>query len=224
MRLYYFTPDEHALENLFMQRLKVSFPDEVNDVFEFKPFNFQDADDRRTWSNIIKKRAKKYGFISFSESWESPTMWAHYTNNHRGVCYGFDVDVMCNVTDPQQTYFSKITYTDTMLNYDVSRPEEMGDWANTTKFKHWEYEKEWRVMIGLNDIQIERRKERRLVFKPFAPGVKLHKVIIGRNSSLSSHEIRQATTHYGPDIQVLTARPAFTSFKMVEQLDPSFQK
>lgn len=42
MRLYYFTPAEFALENIFHKRLKISLIHSLNDPFELLPINSSD--------------------------------------------------------------------------------------------------------------------------------------------------------------------------------------
>lgn len=92
MRLYYMTQLD-AFEKYILpeQQIRISTFDRVNDPFELlgsmkngnrKAHGF--AWLREHWTNV-------FGFISFSDNWKSPLMWAHYANNHTGVCLGIDV-------------------------------------------------------------------------------------------------------------------------------------
>ena len=31
------------------------------------------------------------GLLCFSRHWYSPALWAHYADNHKGMCLGFDI-------------------------------------------------------------------------------------------------------------------------------------
>ncbi|WP_461481787.1 DUF2971 domain-containing protein, partial [Porticoccus sp.] len=37
----------------------------------------------------IERRLDDTGVLSMSSSYDSPLMWSHYANNHKGVCLGF---------------------------------------------------------------------------------------------------------------------------------------
>lgn len=56
-RLYYFTGPYHAIDNIARRHLKISFPNEVNDIFEMMPFDF--GEDRGLCCTIRLR-----GFIS----------------------------------------------------------------------------------------------------------------------------------------------------------------
>lgn len=35
--------------------------------------------------------SEKYGLLCFCETWQSPLLWNHYADRHKGICLGFDV-------------------------------------------------------------------------------------------------------------------------------------
>ena len=88
----------------------------------------------------------------------SSRMWAHYANNHSGVCVEYDFDAVKNAVP-----FAciPVRYTDN-YEYLLNTNNISEDVANYMKFftkaKEWEHEKEWRVaeqneklnMIGYN--------------------------------------------------------------------------
>jgi hypothetical protein len=92
---------------------------------------------------------KHWAIASFTETWENPTMWAHYADNYTGICLGYDsaklkecLDTNQN-NDPLNRLFDlkKIEYVDSfpdIFDNDMH--------AITTKTKNWDYEKEWRVV------------------------------------------------------------------------------
>lgn len=221
MRVYYFTNEEYAVENIKERQLKLSFFDLVNDVFELKPFEFSDRKTRRGWQKCVNNSAKTQGFVSFSELWSVPTMWAHYANNHQGVCYGFD---LCDDQAVKINYVEKLEEFDqrALNNTDVNK--ETVKYASRTKSSHWRYEKEWRQCVSLDSKDIARRKKgEELFFINFNKRLVLKKVIIGARSSITSKSIA-SVLRQSDEVEIITARPSFREFKMVKQQRIELQK
>lgn len=85
---YIFMTYENMLKTLEKKRLKVLFPEECNDPFEFMsapPTKLPDGH-KSFDSNHLRK---EYGFLSFTKTYKSPPMWAHYADNHKGCCVHF---------------------------------------------------------------------------------------------------------------------------------------
>lgn len=176
MRLYHFTNEKYALDNIENRQLKVSFPNDVNDLFELKPFDFGTRENRLAWHSSIDKYSKNHGFISFAENWEAPTMWGHYADKHKGVCYGFDVprEMLCKIN-----YMCKLRPFDkeALCNETILKREM--DYACETKSVHWKYEKEWRQYISLDAEEIkEKASGKELFFVGFSEKLILREVII----------------------------------------------
>ncbi len=85
---YIFMSYENMIKTLEKGRLKVLFPEECNDPFEFMSAPPTKLPDGYTSfdSNHLRK---EYGFLSFTKTYKSPTMWAHYADNHKGCCVHF---------------------------------------------------------------------------------------------------------------------------------------
>lgn len=218
--LYYFTGPEFGLDNLVNQRLKLSFADQVNDLDEFEPFDFKDRSNRNDWRQEIKNRAKREGFISLSETWHVPTMWAHYARNSTGLCYGFEFSPKVGADENPV----KVDYISERITPPPEKISDLNAWttARKTKSKHWEYEREWRIFVNLN------KKEESLrscgyggpIFRRFDEiGLSLKKVIIGCAASFTSQQVNLVA----PNVNVITARRAFRSFSIVEQRNPKKQ-
>lgn len=221
MRLYYFTKDDFALDNIKNQRLKVSFADAVNDLFELKPFDFGSRKIRKAWQDGIVKHSMTHGFISFTENWKAPTMWAHYANNHKGVCYGFDVP-------PHE--LCEINYVNSLRPFDIKALSNFAakkretDYASRTKSSHWEYEKEWRQYILLDAQEIKAKAAgKTLFFIDFNDKLVLREVIIGAKSKIKSTSIRDIL-HKSNNVEIHTARPSFREYGMVQQNSSKLQK
>lgn len=232
VRLYHFICDHWAAENVKSQRLKLSFPNLVNDIFEFQPFDFgiggQGRLLRKAWRRQIDKYSMSQGFISFSESWSVPTMWGHYANNHRGVCLGFDLPIR---RDDQAAYGDKVVYVDALHPMDnrVHTDDEynlkMVDIARKTKSRHWSYEEEWRYWFSLTDIEKEQKNANpeQLFFANFDVNLVLREVIIGAKSSHTAEGFKEFL-HPTDDVKFTTARPSFRRFMMVPQQNEKYQK
>ena len=85
---------------------------------------------------------------SFSKVNDSILMWAHYCNNHTGICVGLDMDKVPPMRgmiylEPLEI---EVQYTDILHKPDGYRE---ADWQYQwrTKAKEWEYEQEVRLVI-----------------------------------------------------------------------------
>lgn len=213
IRLYKFTREKYAVDNIKERQLKISFPDEVNDIFELKPFDFGTRDIRRTWQQSIINQSKTHGFISFSKSWRNPTMWGHYAEDNKGVCFGFDIP-----TD----YVTQIQYVPDLRHFDRRALEngnilsEHMDYALQTKAAHWVYEQEWRMYIRLEQIQItkKQRRPKDALFQKFNENLELKEIIIGERSSLKRKNFSKVIQKR--DLSIKYARAAYRDFSIVQ--------
>ena len=87
-----------------------------------------------------------YGIYSMSEEWDSLLMWAHYANNHQGICIGFwqkkllelNRFIMGSVFYPPDNVFPDIT------PFDDDETKILIKQTNT-KSNEWQYEREYRL-------------------------------------------------------------------------------
>ncbi|AUQ99553.1 DUF2971 domain-containing protein [Phaeobacter inhibens] len=227
-RLYHFTGSEFSIENIQKRHLKISFANEVNDIFELTPFDFGDDETgrvlRRKWAKSVAKHAETQGFLCFSHSWQSPAMWGHYAQNHKGVCYGFDVEPENPDALLKVRYIDKLKPFNRIAISDRSALNAELAFANCTKSDIWEYEREWRVYCSLNteEVATKARGGERF-FVSFGESLKLKEVIIGAKSSISSDEIRSALRS-DDIVRIITARASFREYKIVEQKKDRLKK
>jgi predicted SAM-dependent methyltransferase len=87
------------------------------------------------------------GVMCFSRTWSNRLMWAHYADQHRGICLGVDVP---------DAFRKEISYTSNRQPFPDDLPEKnhMDKMAimNTllfSKFEHSHYEDEIRVPVRL---------------------------------------------------------------------------
>ncbi|WP_314926618.1 DUF2971 domain-containing protein [Aeromonas piscicola] len=103
------------------------------------------------------------GVISFSETQRNLLMWAHYADDHKGLCIGYETDeILFSDTKKRLKSFSGIR----KVNYDTVRHEHFGEIEKIkdpaylhhyivsnvmlTKGDSWIYEKEHRFIIPTN--------------------------------------------------------------------------
>ncbi len=91
MRVYHFLNKQYGLDDLQRRRLKIAEIMSLNDPFELLGINLSHPLLREAFDATKKDLSKKYGILCFSKSWRSPVQWAHYSDNHKGICIDFDV-------------------------------------------------------------------------------------------------------------------------------------
>lgn len=176
----YYSDNELNMDSLKNNKMWYSAPCNFNDVFdcdifinEEKIFNdfLKLIPDKRTvrvgskiWielKSIIRKEIKKLrydfdaskykiGVSCFSESEDSLLMWAHYANNHRGMCVEYNLLDINSVLD-----FSAIPviYSENQACFDFFDEESIEKDTSklfieslSSKSPEWSYEKEWRII------------------------------------------------------------------------------
>lgn len=85
------------------------------------------------------------GVSSFSERVDSPLMWAHYANSHKGYCVEYDFS-----NSNMSSSILPVIYQDEIFECSCVLDEEKRRQIIITalvKSKDWEYEKEWRMVV-----------------------------------------------------------------------------
>lgn len=140
-------------------------------------------------------------------------MWSHYAEHHKGLCYGFDVEPEKFV---DVRYVSQRLYPDIDVEnfFDRVGEEQMVD-LFATKFFHWAYEEEVRLLITFSNSV----KTDELLFHPFSGEMELKEVIVGPKSNLTVKQVKEAID--GQDVKVFKTRLAFQRFEVTEQKNHS---
>ena len=214
MRLYYMTTlDTFEQFILPEQQIRISTFNKVNDPFELLGAIKNGKRGHRDFIWLRNHWTKTVGFISFSDNWKSPLMWAHYASNHTGVCLGIEV------TDKKPL---KMEYQPSRvaLQFDFKKFENAADAALleklvVKKFQEWEYEHEWRVLLSLQYDLKHPRPE--YFYERFTPEFELREVILGACCEQSLEEIQKQIFGVTAPVQIKRVRPAFDSFSMVLQ-------
>ncbi|HHX8306435.1 TPA: DUF2971 domain-containing protein [Vibrio diabolicus] len=177
MKVYHFMAKQYALENLEKSRLKIATLENLNDPYEFFP-NVADTSNsdleafRRHFHGIL-------GFLCFSKKLGDPVQWAHYAENHNGLCFEFEIP---------RKYLQKVKYVDSPIyvSRNSARWKEQIPNVTLCKYKSWRYEREYRVSLDLRSDEIQ--KDNGLLFMPFSKELKLVKAYSGLRCDLTQED------------------------------------
>ena len=211
MRVYHFLSASNALSDLIFRRLRVSRYADLNDPFELLAFNVGNKAIREAMAAYREEFNKKYGLLCFCRKIESPLLWSHYADKHRGICLGFDIsdDAAMSVQYSQDRIVVEFEENDPSKGR-ISEGSIRALLA--TKYEQWRYEDEVRVQVRLE------MQEAGSFFVPFGSGLALREVILGAVCEfplLPLHEMLSKC--YGEEVELSKAAQAYKWFAMVKQ-------
>ena len=201
MLVYHFINAQYGLENIRKRRLKISRLMELNDPFEFLGVDLSDREFRRALKETKAELSETKGILCFSESWRNPVLWGHYADKHQGLCLGFEV---------HSSVLGKVEYQDARLQLPDRVNEKFMQKLLFTKFKHWEYEQEYRIYLELED-DIDK-----IYFSEFSDQLQLKSVFVGDQSDVTRSEVFEAIGDL-IGVEAFKARAGFTRFEVVRQ-------
>jgi hypothetical protein len=208
MRAYHFMEERWGLESLRRHRLKLALFEDMNDPFELLGAGFRDKCDEATYPQLKAEMHLAIGVLCFSRTWHDPVLWSHYADKHRGLCLGFDI--------PDE-WAKQVKYRWTRLgpepeNYQPRNDKDtFGYKLLTTKFRHWEYEDEVRLIVQLKHAESEEQR----YFLPYGNALKLREVVVGPRSSLLVTQLRDSIQSEHDSVSVYYAGLARRSFRVV---------
>lgn len=212
MRLYYLTAQKWAEKTLKEQRFKLSTFDEANDPFELLAVSMNNRRAREIYSKLIYKHWTQHlAMVCASTTWQSPVMWAHYGDKHKGVCIGFDTDESVQVNKVSYRADRLDGILDSLGQRQLPTEEQIMS-VLTTKFKDWEYEREWRIFAGGKERDPDGK-----AYLSFQPGLTVRQVILGARCDASVRDFAGFVNAQNMPVEVFKARPAFDSFSIVRQ-------
>ena len=203
MIFYYFTSAKYGIDNLKKQRLKISDFSNVNDPFELLGIELRDKDVRDAVNSVKSEISSAYGLVCFSKDKYNPVQWAHYADNHKGVCLGFEIP---------EDKLRKVKYVSERLARETLGRSDCNEKLLTTKFKHWVYEKERRLIVEINQKSLA---EEELQFQEFGNDIALKEVYIGCKSTLTFDSIASSFNSGNRSVIVKVTRPSFRDFRIV---------
>lgn len=95
---------------------------------------------------------RNIGVFCASATPRSSLMWAHYAAEHRGICIQFSP-----YEDELFLIAKKVTYSNTFPTLVVPSPPDATQEYYLQKSQDWAYEKEWRMVLPINDCSITLR-------------------------------------------------------------------
>lgn len=210
MKLYYFTSAQHALSNVYLKRIKISEIKNLNDPYELSAIYVRDPSLRANRDRLLKSFDGKRGIICFSDNYQSPLMWGHYADKHSGICLGFEVS---------DTHAIKVKYIADLLRFEKKVNLRLADAQDllASKYKAWEYEREFRVFASL----VKKQRDGGVFFEDFSEHIQLKEVILGSRCETKISDVKNLLKSYDDIVYVKKARLAFTKFSVVE--DRSFR-
>jgi hypothetical protein len=211
-RLYHLTTAEFGIIDVALGRLKVARLADLNDPFELK-------------AKFVKRHEKiinefwaacdrQIGLLCFSAAWQSPALWGHYGDKHRGMCLGFDIP---------KKIAEQVCYADKRIvvpldrlgdGQDLLRDQDLMTKLRRTKYKDWNYEDEWTVSVSLNETLEEKGRH----FYLFGDNLQLFEVILGPLCSLSLEDVQRLTRMHHPHAVTFKARTARQHYSIVPEL------
>ena len=213
MRVYKFIEKRFALLALRERRLKIAQLTGLNDPFEMLPFDFSDRATRLAVEMTVPELAEKAGWVCFSGTWANPVVWAHYADQHRGLCLGFDVpDRFCKAI----TYIEEREPFPDLMTLNHADKLAAVNAMLFTKFADWRYENEIRVTVRLDPDT----KTNGMFFKEFAADLKLTEIIVGIRSQTCRREIEAAVAREFDSVDIIRAQAAVDRFAIVASGDP----
>jgi Protein of unknown function (DUF2971) len=212
MRVYHLSPKEFALNNVERQRIKVSRFSDLNDPFELLAVNVGGRKGVRAalreWKTSLND---KKGLLCFSRAWKNPVLWSHYADKHKGICLGFDVD---------DSLLQSVDYAPARVlrrfndGIPIDLDHKLVDVLFRTKYEHWKYEDEVRMLVNLAD----EKEEKGLYFHSMSRAMVLREVILGPLCDVRLDDVRKSVDALYDSVTVIQSRLAFKFFQVVPKL------
>lgn len=108
--------------------------------------------------NQLNKKMKTKGVLSLSSKNNSPLMWSHYANEHKGVCLEFDMNTNIGTPPVKIDYNSPRSIDasiifNSMFNKSEEALKTIENKYFYTKSNEWNYESEWRIISDRTGVQ-----------------------------------------------------------------------
>ena len=177
MRVFHFMEEKYALESVQKSRIKVATLSSMNDPYEFY-LRIEGASDEEI-DRFKDHYNETAGFLCFTRRLGDPVQWAHYADNHRGLCFEFEI--------PDKLLL-KIKYLKTPALISANSFNWQRDLVEATlcKYRGWSYERERRILVNLKEEGVV--NENGLFFAQFSNEVVPSKVYMGVRCELTSEE------------------------------------
>ena len=102
---------------------------------------------------LARQLSRRYGIVSFAADPFNPLMWSHYTGDGSGFVIGYKTEYLRSLVRDGED-LRGVTYSSRpalLLGYVVAaEPESNRYGILCMKSSHWEYEREWRLIVELD--------------------------------------------------------------------------
>src|SRR5689334_13344415 len=207
MRAYYLTGKHWALEAIRHRRLKISLFNDMNDPFELLGAELKTRRDKAELKQLKEETNATLGALCFSRACSNPVLWSHYADKHRGLCLGFDI----HEDSAHEISYQGERLREVEKEFLEGECQILGHRLLTTKFEHWRYEDEVRLIVRLEDAV----QERDFYFLPFSETLQLKEIIIGVRCSLTPGELAAMLAQEDKNVEIARARLAPDAYKIV---------
>ncbi len=144
---------QHRLDDQKIEYDKNSIEDIIKKITQFQTKDFKKGIQaiRENWN-------EEMGVVCLSESADIIQMWAHYTDNHKGIVIGLDENQFVK----DKLALVKVCYRDEMVLLPVTAtPEKLKQYDKyiddviRKKESNWKYEEEVRLYANLNEKDVD---------------------------------------------------------------------
>jgi hypothetical protein len=138
---------------------------------------------------LIEQRIQKFGVQCFSELVDSPLMWSHYADVHKGFCIEYEYHPLDLAFSKKSEFaMSPAIYTSQLqefhLNEVLFSPKEVAHKLFATKSQHWSYEKEQRLIYFPCTATVKECGQK----VDLPQGLKVNSIILGINTDPETKE------------------------------------
>lgn len=160
------------------------------------------------------------GVLSLSASFEAGPMWAHYSNNHEGLCIGFDTSHRFFEHRMDNLVF-RVEYVRKRPVVAISKLADatIGDAIYEKKDERWKYEEEYRIVRGSASatccVGNDKRGYPIHLFQ--VPAECVTQIIVGLRATNSVKAAASNWKDEHPHTQILQALIAKDSFSIVHE-------
>jgi hypothetical protein len=236
VKVYKYLRADYAMQAVEHKRLKVSFLDDLNDIYDCRPRIIYDESSAAEMNKAFEGEFTKnfvgnIGINCYCGKADNLLLWSHYGDSHKGIALGFNLDegdfrpldepadlrILVKVSYPPENAPKVINWKNAIEIPNLSAQqqfEEILTKGYSIKGLDWEYEDEYREFVHLGSSI----PSGTLYFSRFRPG-SLCEVILGERCSLKPQFVSDLIKYSkrnerGYETRVLRAHTRNDSFKM----------
>jgi hypothetical protein len=170
----------------------------------------------------------RFGILSMSEVPTSLLMWAHYAASHTGIVLEFESDhgffhqrtVLPVFGCARRVFYSLERPAINVYDLNAASVDEQVERIATqlllTKGREWEYEREWRMILPLTDMDHHPHETNGRIHLFDIPGEAVTAVILGARASSETREVVEDLVQSRSDLRHIVVKRAKISHTTYE--------